>query len=921
MEQQHKKLFLIDAMGLIYRSYYALNKNPRINSKGKNTSAVLGFANSLYEIIRKEKPSHIGVAFDSFAPTLRHAGFSEYKANRESTPEDIVASLPDIRNLIAAFRIPLLELPGYEADDIIGTVAKRAEKRGFEVYMVTADKDYGQLVSDRIFMYKPAHLGSGFSVLGVPEVCEKYSIRHPEQLIDLLGLWGDSSDNIPGIKGVGEVTAKKLIAQFGSIENMLEHTDEIENEKLRIKVREGAEDALQSKMLATIMLDVPLELNEADFVAQPPDFKLLRPVLEELEFRQLLRRIQNDYPMTAEPSGMLPGLFDMDADAGGESASVFTLRNTPHEYRLVDSFEGLLQLGAHMAESQAFCFDTETDSLDVLQLNIVGLSVCMEEGKACFVLFPEDAAEAGMWLAALQPVFEDPKVCKVAQNLKFDLQVLQRYGVRIAGPCFDTMLAHYLLEPEQKHNMDQLAFQYLSYETVSYREMLGDRKRLRDVPIEELRDYACEDADITFRLYRVFGPMLHEREAWELFEKVEMPLVQVLAAMERKGVRVDTGYLKQYSGVLQERIAALEQQIYALAGETFNIASPRQLGVILFEKLRIVENAKLTKTKQYQTGEEVLQKLVHKHPIVQAVLDYRGLQKLRSTYTEAFQQLVNPLTGRVHTSFNQAVTATGRLSSSNPNLQNIPVRNDEGREIRKAFVPADSGHLLLAADYSQIELRIMAGMSGDAGMQEAFRHGMDIHAATAAKIYNVGIGQVTKEMRRNAKTVNFGIIYGISAFGLSERLDIPRKEAAALIGQYFEQYPGIRQFMEAQKQFALDHGYVETICKRRRYLPDIRSNNSVIRGMAERNAVNAPIQGSAADMIKIAMVRIFDELEKRGLQSAIVLQVHDELVLDVPLPELEEVREIVRTAMIEALPVGVPLEVDIRSGNNWLEAH
>ena len=921
MEQQHKKLFLIDAMGLIYRSYYALNKNPRINSKGKNTSAVLGFANSLYEIIRKEKPSHIGVAFDSLAPTLRHAGFSEYKANRESTPEDIVASLPDIRNLIAAFRIPLLELPGYEADDIIGTVAKRAEKRGFEVYMVTADKDYGQLVSDRIFMYKPAHLGSGFSVLGVPEVCEKYSIRHPEQLIDLLGLWGDSSDNIPGIKGVGEVTAKKLIAQFGSIENMLEHTDEIENEKLRIKVREGAEDALQSKMLATIMLDVPLELNEADFVAQPPDFKLLRPVLEELEFRQLLRRIQNDYPMTAEPSGMQPGLFDMDADAGGESASVSTLRNTPHEYRLVDSFEGLLQLGAHMAESQAFCFDTETDSLDVLQLNIVGLSVCMEEGKACFVLFPEDAAEAGMWLAALQPVFEDPKVCKVAQNLKFDLQVLQRYGVRIAGPCFDTMLAHYLLEPEQKHNMDQLAFQYLSYETVSYREMLGDRKRLRDVPIEELRDYACEDADITFRLFRVFEPMLHEREAWELFEKVEMPLVQVLAAMERKGVRVDTGYLKQYSGVLQERIAALEQQIYALAGETFNISSPRQLGVILFEKLRIVENAKLTKTKQYQTGEEVLQKLVHKHPIVQAVLDYRGLQKLRSTYTEAFQQLVNPLTGRVHTSFNQAVTATGRLSSSNPNLQNIPVRNDEGREIRKAFVPADSGHLLLAADYSQIELRIMAGMSGDAGMQEAFRHGMDIHAATAAKIYNVGIGQVTKEMRRNAKTVNFGIIYGISAFGLSERLDIPRKEAAALIGQYFEQYPGIRQFMEAQKQFALDHGYVETICKRRRYLPDIRSNNSVIRGMAERNAVNAPIQGSAADMIKIAMVRIFDELEKRGLQSAIVLQVHDELVLDVPLPELEEVREIVRTAMIEALPVGVPLEVDIRSGNNWLEAH
>ena len=916
MEQQQKRLFLIDAMGLIYRSYYALNKNPRINSKGKNTSAVLGFANSLYEIIRKEKPSHIGVAFDSFAPTLRHAGFSDYKANRESTPEDIVACLPDIRNLIAAFRIPLLELPGYEADDIIGTVAKKAEKQGFDVFMVTADKDYGQLVSDHIFMYRPAHLGNGFSVLGVPEVCEKYAIRHPEQLIDLLGLWGDASDNIPGIRGVGEVTAKKLIAQFGSIENMLEHTAEIENEKLRIKVQEGAEAALQSKMLATIMLDVPLPLDEAEFRLQQPDARLLRPVLEELEFRQLLRRVQTDFPPETATSGMLPGLFDAEPES-----SLASLRSTPHDYRLVDTFEGLLRLGERMAESPAFCFDTETDSLDVLRLNVVGLSVCMEEGKAFFVLLPEAEEEARMWLTVLQPVFEDTRILKVAQNLKFDLQVMQRYGVGIGGPCFDTMLAHYLIEPEQKHNMDQLALQYLSYGTVSYGEMLGERKRLRDVPIDTLKDYACEDADITFRLYRLFGPMLHEREAWELFEKVEMPLVPVLAAMERKGVRVDTDYLKQYSGVLQERIAALEQQIYDLAGETFNIASPKQLGVILFEKLRIIENARLTKTRQYQTGEEVLQKLVHKHPIVQAVLDYRGLQKLRSTYTEAFQQLVDPQTGRVHTSFNQAVTATGRLSSSNPNLQNIPVRNEEGREIRKAFVPADADHLLLAADYSQIELRIMASMSGDVQMQEAFLHGMDIHAATAARIYHVGMGEVTREMRRNAKTVNFGIIYGISAFGLSERLEIPRKEASELIAQYFEQYPGIRQYMEEQKQFALEHGYVETLCKRRRYLPDIRSQNAVVRGMAERNAVNAPIQGSAADMIKIAMVRIYAELEKRQLQSAIVLQVHDELVLDVYRPELEEVRALVRDAMLEALPLAVPLEVDIQSGGNWLEAH
>lgn len=921
MEQQREKLFLIDAMGLIYRAYYALNKNPRINSKGKNTSAALGFANALYDIIRKEKPSHMGVAFDSFAPTLRQAGFSEYKANRESTPEDIVACLPDIRNLVAAFRIPLLELPGYEADDIIGTVAKRAEKRGFDVYMVTADKDYGQLVSEHIFMYKLAYMGNGVSIQGVKEVCEKYGLQRPEQLIDLLGLWGDASDNIPGIRGIGEVTAKKLVGQFGSIEQMLARTDMIENEKLRQKVEAGREDALTSKMLATIMLDVPLDLREEEFRMQPPDFRLLRPVLEELEFRQLLRRIRSDYPEMSEQD-MLPGLFDTEEQVGGDLSSNYArLGNTPHEYLLVDTFEGVLQLGERMASAPAFCFDTETDSLDVMGLHIVGLSVCMEEGHAFYITMPEQLEEARMWLTALQPVFEDPDVVKVAQNLKFDMEVLLRYGVRVSGPCFDTLLAHYLLEPEQKHNMDRLAFQYLSYETVSYKDLLGDKKRLRDVPLEDLKDYACEDADITFRLYRLFGPMLRERDAWPLFEQVEMPLVPVLAAMERKGVRVDTEYLKGYSGLLQERIARLEQDIYRMAGEEFNIASPRQLGVILFEKLRISENAKMTKTKQYQTGEDVLQKLVRTHPIVQAVLDYRGLQKLRSTYTDAFQQLVNPQTGRVHTSFNQAVTATGRLSSSNPNLQNIPVRNEEGKEIRKAFVPADGEHLLLAADYSQIELRIMASMSGDAAMREAFRQGLDIHASTAAAIYHVAQDEVTREMRRRAKTVNFGIIYGISAFGLSERLDIPRREAAELIAHYFEQYPGIREFMERQKAFAAEHGYVETLCRRRRYLPDIRSNNSVVRGMAERNAINAPIQGTAADMIKIAMIRVYGELERRRLRSAIVLQVHDELVLDVYKPELDEVERLVRHAMLEALPLEVPLDVDVRSGNNWLEAH
>lgn len=923
MEQQ-KKLFLIDAMGLIYRAYYALNKNPRINSKGKNTSAALGFANTLYEIIRKEQPTHIGIAFDSFGPTLRHADFSDYKANRESTPEDIVACLPDIRQLIAGLRIPLLELPGYEADDIIGTVAKKAEKLGYEVYMVTMDKDYGQLVSEHIFMYKLAHSGSEVQILGVPEICEKYGIAYPEQLIDMLGLWGDASDNIPGIRGVGEVTARKLISQFGSIEQMVEHTAEIANPKLRQKVEEGREDALNSKMLATIMLDVPLNLDESAFRLQEPDFSILRPVLEDLEFRQLLHRMQMDYPQAAvESTALLPGLFDEEPlNAPNAQESPFqNIHNTPHAYHLIQSFEEVLRLGERMAASRAFCFDTETDSLDVLSLNMIGFSVCMQEGEAFFVRLPEIYEEARVWMTMLQPVFEDERVLKIAQNLKFDLQVLLRYGIRISDPCFDTMLAHYLLEPEQKHNMDQLAFHYLSYETVAYSEMMGDKKQIREVVPQVLSDYACEDADITFRLYRVFEPLLHERNAWELFEQVEMPLVPVLAAMECRGVRVDTDYLKSYSGVLQQRIQDLEASIYEMAGESFNIASPKQLGVVLFEKLRIIENAKLTKTKQYQTGEEVLQKLVHKHPIVQLVLDYRGLQKLKSTYTDAFQQLVHPSTGRVHTSFNQAVTATGRLSSSNPNLQNIPVRNEEGREIRKAFIPADASHVLLAADYSQIELRIMAAMSGDESMCRAFADGADIHAATAAKIYHVRPDEVSKDMRRSAKTVNFGIIYGMSAFGLSERLSIPRKEAAELIAQYFEQYPGIQQYMESQKAFAKAHGYVETRCRRRRYLPDIQSHNSVVRGLAERNAVNAPIQGTAADMIKLAMIKVFNALQDRGLQSAIVLQVHDELVLDVYRPELDEVREIVRKSMLEALPLSIPVEVEIKSGQNWLEAH
>lgn len=926
MEKPQKKLFLIDAMGLIYRAYYALNKNPRINSKGKNTSAALGFTNSLYEIIRKEHPTHIGIAFDSFGPTIRHAEFADYKANRESTPEDIVDCLPDIRNIISAFRIPLLEKQGYEADDIIGTAAKWAEKQGFDVYMVTADKDYGQLVSPHIFMYKFAHMGNGVSVLGVPEICEKYSIQYPEQLIDLLGLWGDASDNIPGIKGVGEVTAKKLMAQFGSIENMLERTDEIANVKLRDKIREGAQDALTSKALATIMLDVPLALDEETFRLHRPDFSLLKPVLEMLEFRQLLKRITTDYSVSdiAEKE-YIPDLFATVNESGpapeSESSLFETLNKVPHQYFLIDDDKQAEELAISLAKEKEFCFDTETDGLEIQQLQIVGISFCVSSGKAWYISVPPSREAALKRLQPFRKLFKDKNLLKIAQNIKFDIEVLLRYDIQVEGPCFDTMLAHYLLEPEQKHNMDQMAIEYLSYQPVSYKEMLGNHSDLRNVPIEELKDYACEDADITFQLYKVLLPLLHEKEAWDLFRNIEMPLVQVLVSMEMAGVHIDVNYLKSYSGLLQNRIMEIEKEIYSLAGESFNIASPKQLGVILFEKMKIIENAKLTKTKQYQTGEEVLQKLVSKHPIVSLILEYRGLQKLKSTYTDAFQELVNPETGRVHTSFNQAVTATGRLSSSNPNLQNIPVRNNEGKEIRKAFVPADDQHLLLAADYSQIELRIMAAMSGDPHMLEAFEHGQDIHTSTAAKIYGVEMEQVTRDMRRNAKTVNFGIIYGMSAFGLSERLGISRKEAADIISQYFEKFSGIKEFMDKQKAFAEANGYVETLCKRRRYLPDINSRNATVRGFAERNAVNAPIQGTAADMIKIAMIKVHQELTERKLKSCIVLQVHDELVLDVFKPEMDEVTALVRNAMMNALPLNVPVEVEIQSGQNWLEAH
>ena len=928
----HKKLFLIDAMALIFRAYYALNKNPRINSKGLNTSAILGFTNSLYEIIKNEKPTHIGVAFDSHGPTVRHVDFADYKANRDNTPEDIVASLPYIKAIIEAFGIPILELPGYEADDIIGTLAKKAEQEGFTTFMMTSDKDYGQLVSEHIFIYKPAHLGNSHSIVGVKEVCEKYSIKSPEQLIDILGLWGDSVDNIPGIKGIGEVGAKKLIAEFGSIENLLANVDKVKNDKLREKIKTDSENAVISKMLATIILDVPLKIHFSTLAYSAPDTEKLKTVFDELEFKALSQRIFSDLSLqqAGVSIGKKPisnvGLFadfgedesDKTIDTEQDNHSIHT---TEKNYILINSIEEVKSLVNTLSNCKSFCFDTETDGLDTLQSRLVGLSIAFQPKEAYYIHFPKEKIETTQWLNVLAPVFENENIEKTAQNLKFDMKILSSYGISIKGKTFDTMLAHYILEPEMRHNLDMLANSYLNYNMVSYDDLVEKNKTIADVPTEKIKDYACEDADITLQLRDLFAEKLKSKELETLFQTIEMPLVPVLASMETAGIRIDIPFLRDYSVVLQKQVESIQKEIFELAGEEFNIASPKQLGTILFEKLRIIENAKLTKSKQYQTGEEVLQKLEHKHPIAKKILDYRGLSKLKSTYVDAFPNLVNSVTGRIHTQYNQAVTVTGRLSSSNPNLQNIPVRDEEGRKMREAFIPADENHLLLAADYSQIELRLVAALSGDESMLDAFYNGDDIHAATAAKIYNVPIQEVSRDMRRNAKSVNFGIVYGISAFGLSEQLNIPRKDAANIIEQYFAKYPKIQQYIHNQIQFAQQHGYVETLMKRRRYLRNINSGNGNLRGFDERNAINAPIQGSAADMIKVAMIAVFNEIKKRKLQSAMILQVHDELVFDVLKSELEEMKEIVRYQMVNAMILPVPIEIDMKAGGNWLEAH
>jgi len=918
-----KKLFLLDAMALIYRAYFALSKNPRINSKGLNTSAILGFANTLYDIIKNEKPTHIGVAFDTMVPTVRHEGFIEYKANRDAIPEDLAISIPYIKKLIEAFNIPILYADGYEADDVIGTLVKKAEHEDFITYMMTPDKDFGQLVTEKTLMLKPGKMGNKPEVLGIKEICEKFGIERTEQVIDILGLWGDASDNIPGIPGIGEKRAKELIAQFGSLENVIDNADKLKG-KMKENVKNFAEQGRQSKELATIILNVPIDFDEEQLEMKEPDEKALRELLDELEFRAFAKRVFTDISIKKGEQPVQGDLFS-EQPADTSISEKQNINNTVHQYYPVKTKLQRTELIKKLEKSLSFCFDTETTGIDAHQAELVGMSFSVKPGEAWFVTLPENYNECLDVVKEFRSLFENPEIEKIGQNIKYDISMLKWYNVEVKGKLYDTMLAHYLLQPDMRHNMDVLAENYLDYKPVPIEDLIGKKGKnqlsIRTVDIEILKDYACEDADITLQLKNTFEPLLAKTNTLKLFKNIEMPLVPVLASMEAEGVKVDIQTLNEYSLQLEGEIKELEKEIHEQAGQEFNIASPKQLGEILFEKLRITDKPKLTKTKQYSTGEDVLIKLINKHPIVQNILDFRSLTKLKSTYVDTLPEMVNPRTGRIHTSYNQAVTATGRLSSNSPNLQNIPIRTERGREIRKAFVPRNDNYTLLAADYSQIELRIIAELSGDEGMIEAFRQGIDIHSSTASKVYGVPIDQVSRDMRRNAKTVNFGIAYGISAFGLSERLNIPRKEAKAIIEQYFEKYPGISAYMERTIEFAREHGYVETMMGRRRYLRDINSNNHVVRGFAERNAINAPIQGSSADMIKIAMINIYKALTDKNLKTKMILQVHDELIFDTHKEELEIVWPIILDLMKTAIPMKVPIVVDMNTGSNWLEAH
>lgn len=947
---QQKRLFLLDAYALIFRGYYAFIKNPRINSKGVDTSAVMGFMNSLMDVIKREKPGYLAVAFDKGGSDLRNQLYPEYKANRDETPEAIKIAVPYIQEILRAMHIPIIELPGYEADDLIGTLAKQAEKEGYTVYMVTPDKDFAQLVSENIFMYRPARMGNDIEIWGVPQVLEKFEIEHPEQVIDFLGMMGDAVDNIPGLPGVGEKTAKKLLKEYGSMENLLAHTHELKG-KMKENIEANTEKGLLSKTLATILLDCPVQFDGKDFELSRPDVAKTEAIFQELEFRRMKEQFDklfadgsefdeintnNLEPSTATVSKTRKTAKNEDqfslfgeaipSETATHNSYYNTLENTSHNYQIVQGDLGIRLLVQNLLQQQEVCFDTETTGLDALHAELVGIAFSFEKGKGFYVPFPESKEEAKALLEKLMPFFENETILKIGQNLKYDLKVLANYGITVKGKLFDTMIAHYLINPDMRHNMDVLAETYLKYAPKPIETLIGkkgkNQKSMRDVALEDIKEYAVEDADVTLQLKELFSEQLDKTGTKKLFEDIEIPLVAVLADMEREGIRLDVDFLKSLSKDMDSEIKTFEEKIYEIAGEKFNLASPKQLGDILFEKLKIGgAKQKKTKTGQYATGEEVLSYLANEHEIVQSILDWRQLVKLKNTYIDALPTQVDKATQRVHTDYMQTVAATGRLSSNNPNLQNIPIRTERGRQIRKAFVARDDHYTLLSADYSQIELRIIAALSGEPNMIKSFQNGEDIHASTAAKVFNVPLEAVTREQRSHAKTVNFGIIYGVSAFGLSNQTSLSRSESKELIDTYYQTYPRLKAYIQEQMEFARENGYVQTVLGRRRYLKDINSANAVVRGAAERNAVNAPIQGSAADIIKIAMINIHNRLISENWKSKMLLQVHDELVFDVHNSELEQIQPLIKHEMEEAFKLDVPLEVELGHGKDWLQAH
>jgi DNA polymerase-1 len=920
-----KNLYLLDAYALIYRSYYAFIKNPRYNSKGQNTSAIYGFANTLIDLIQKERPSHIAVVFDPPYPTFRHVMYKEYKAQREATPEDIKLSIPIIKKLIEGFNIPVIEVAGFEADDTIGTLAKLAEKEGFTTYMMTPDKDYGQLISENIFMLKPARGGNEAEVIDTEKICAKYKIKDPIQVIDILGLMGDASDNVPGAPGIGEKTAIKLIGEYGSIENLYEHLDDLKG-KQKEKLADNKEQVLFAKELVTIRLDVPVELDEEKLVLNKPDEEKLTKLFEELEFKMLAKRIfHKDITPTSTASVMQGSLFG-DVEIEKAPSNLNDISNTEHDYKLIDTDDKRKNLIETLSQQKEFCFDTETTGLDPRTAEIVGLAISFKSHSAYYIPFPANRNESLEIFNEFRELFANKSIRKIGQNIKYDIAILKNYDIEVFGKIFDTMIAHYLMQPDLRHNLNFLSEQYLGYKPISIEELIGKKGAsqgsMQNVPYDKISDYACEDADLTFQLKEMFEKELEKNYLDNLSSTLEMPLIPVLADMENSGIRVDTFALNEFAKELNLELIKTEEKIIEQSGVQFNVSSPKQLGEVLFDHMKLDPNAKKTKTKQYSTSEETLQKISDKHPIIQDILEFRSLKKLLSTYIEALPKLINEKTGKIHTSYQQAVASTGRLSSKNPNLQNIPIREARGREIRKSFIPSDENHLLLAADYSQIELRIMAHLSQDANMIEAFNNKVDIHTSTAANIFHVeNIDDVTSDQRRIAKSANFGIIYGISAFGLSQNLRISRSEAKQLIDEYFNSFPNVKTYMDKSIATARDKGFVETMMGRKNILNDINSRNGIVRGNAERYAINAPIQGSAADIIKLAMIDIYNDLQKKQYKTKMILQVHDELVFDVYKPELEEIKELVKSKMENAIKLSIPLTVDIGIGDNWLQAH